>query len=324
MPEHNADEPDVSVMIVAYNSAALIETCIASIPPACSAYDYEILLVDNGDGSTEELVAREFPDVRIVPSRGNIGFAGGNNLLAASASGRNLLLLNPDVELKAGAVDALLTAARRLPDAAAWGGVTLDRKGQPDLGNDVHAPSLGEMASRTIGRSSARSSGALDFDEDRQVAMLSGSFVMVSRSAWDEVGGLDSSYFLYCEEVDLFYRLAKKGHTFWRISDARAFHDIGHGDVYSPGRELYLVAGNMHFARLHWSKPKQWLASVLTWLGSAVRFLIGALFGRWNARLAMLGERHRLVACHPNDWRRGYDPQRGLMTRPKRAGKPQE
>lgn len=310
-----SQSPDVSVLIVAYNSAAVISGCIASIPQACTQHSYEVLLIDNGDSSTEALVAAAFPHVRIVPSKGNVGFAAGNNLLAAEAQGRHLLLLNPDVELKPNALDRLLEAASTYASASAWGGVTLDRNDQPDLGNTVHVPSLREMASRVFGRSSASGAPLLGVDNDAQVDVLSGSFVMFRRSAWDEVGGLDDRYFLYCEEVDLFYRLAQRGHTFWRISTARGFHDIGHGESASPMRQLYLHAGIMQFVKLHWSKPKQVLAVVLIWLGAAERFFAGKIFSVFSSSAQGLVDKHRLIVLRTSYWRHGYDPQRGLLSK---------
>lgn len=309
------EDPIVSVLVVAYNSQAIISACLASIPDACRNYSYEVLLIDNGDGSTAELVAAQFPDVQIVPSRGNIGFAAGNNVLAMEARGRYLLLLNPDVVLRKVALDNLIDAARVYTSAAAWGGITLDRNDRPDLGNTVHFPSLREMASRILGRSIAARCGWESGSADSRAEVLSGSFVMFDRRAWDEVGGLDDRYFLYCEEVDLFYRLAQRGHTFWRVGSARGHHDIGHGEVLSPSRMLYRAAGNMQFVRLHWSKPKQALAFLLTWIGAWQRLIVGQLVGRWVPRLRIVGESHRDIALRPAHWRHGYDPQRGLLAR---------
>ena len=309
-----ADAPPVlSILVVAYNSQAIIGDCLASIPAACTRYAYEVLLIDNGDGATADLVAAQFPQVRIVPSQGNVGFAAGNNLLAAQAKGQFLLLLNPDVVLLPVAIDLLLDATQTYPGAAAWGGVTLDREGRPDLGNTVHVPSLREMASRTLGRSIAARRQTIGFDEDTRVDVLSGSFVMFARTAWDEVGGLDDRYFLYCEEVDLFYRLAQRGYGFWRVGAARGYHYIGHGEALSAKRMLYRAAGNMQFARLHWPKGKQHFAVLLTWLGAWQRLIVGRLIGRWVPRLGQVGECHRDIALHPSQWRHGYDPQRGLL-----------
>ncbi len=304
---------DVSILVVAYNSQDIISACLESIPDNCPGYTHEVLLIDNGDGSTADLVAAKFPHVQIVPSQGNVGFAAGNNLLAAEARGRYFLLLNPDVMLEPEALCNLMQGTVDHPSASAWGGVTLGRDGRPDLGNTVHVPSLREMASRTLGRSVAASSPDDSKRSDARLEVLSGSFVMFSRIAWDEVGGLDERYFLYCEEVDLFYRLAKRGHHFWRIGSARAYHDIGHGEALSATRMLYRAAGMMQFARLHWPSINQNLAFFLTWVGAWQRFIVGRLIGRWVPRLRTVGESHRDIALRPHYWRHGYDSKRGLL-----------
>lgn len=319
MPEAAPETPDVSILIVAYNSAQVITACIDSIEMACTRHAYEVLMIDNGYGTTAALVGQAYPQVRIIPGRGNIGFAAGNNCLAAEARAPMLLLANPDLEMHAGAVDALLDGAARHSAAAAWGGVTLDRAGRPDLGNSVHVPSLREMASRLVGRSLARVDASSTFEHDQQVDALSGGFVMFSRQAWDEAGGMDERYFLYCEEVDLFYRLARMGHVFWRIGGARAFHDVGHGNDFSAARLMYRAAGTMQFARLHWSYPKAAAAFALVWLGALQRYLAGKAFGARHPRLRKIGDGYGPMTRRPGHWRHGYHPSKGLLAKLKRA-----
>lgn len=315
MQAHTAENPIVSILIVGFQSSAIIGSCLRSIPESCQKSTYETLLIDNGDGSTASLVADQFPGVTVIPGMGNVGFAAGNNILAKHAKGRLILLLNPDVELLPNAIDRLVDASTECPAASAWGGVTLDKNSSPDLGNTVHVPSLKEMASRVVGRSSAAQSVAGQWDKDAEVEVLSGSFVMISRTAWDEVEGLDDRYFLYCEEVDFFYRLSQRGHVFRRIAAARAIHNIGHGTALSPKRMLYRAAGNMQFARLHWSRFDQHLAFFLTWLSAWQRFVFGWFAGRWAPRLKEVGESHRDIALLPHYWRNGYHPQRGLLAK---------
>lgn len=307
-----ASTPDLSILVVAYNSADLIAECLEAIAPACAAHSYEVLLVDNGDGSTEALVARDFPGVRIVPSKGNIGFAGGNNLLAREARADMFLLLNPDMVLSPGAADALMQASRDHPEASAWGGVSLGKDGKPDTGNALSVPTLYQLFTAALGRSAAGRQPVRGLDQDAEVDVLMGGLVMVSRSAWEAAEGLDERFFLYCEEVDLFYRLQKMGHTFWRIPAATGVHDAAHGQNYSPRRELYRITGIYEFARHHWSWPVRLLAALCIWAAAMNRWVGGRLLGRWRPRLSQLAEANRLVAKRPGLWLHGYDPVRGL------------
>lgn len=304
---------EVSVLIVAYNSADFIATCLDSIGSACTKHSYEILLIDNGDGSTEQLVRASDFDVRIVPSKGNVGFAAGNNWLAEHARSDKFLLLNPDMELERGSIDALLAGAAAHPDAAAWGGVTVDANGNPDDSNALAMPSLLEFASAAMGRSIVGNSRMLGINTDAEVDVLVGGFVMLDRTAWTKVSGFDERYFLYSEEIDLYYRLDQLGYRFWRIATARGYHAIGHGQALSPLRILYRAAGTAEFVRRHWSTPKSVLARTLVWLAAFERFAAGHLFGRWRPRLAAMAYGYRDVALRPTVWWRGYDPQRGML-----------
>lgn len=313
----------ISILIVAYNSQALIGDCLRAIPAACTANSYEILLVDNGDGATEELVRRDFPDVRIVESEGNIGFASGNNRLAAMAAGEYLLLLNPDMVPEASSIDALMDGARRYPEASAWGALTLGPDGEPDSANAIAIPSLGEFASVALGRSRESRRAMRSLGHDRRVPTLSGSFVLIRRDAWDAAGAMDERFFLYCEEVDFFYRLDGMGHEFRRIPAARGRHLSGHGEAASPGRMLYKAAGTVQFLRLHWSEPRRATGIALMWFAAIERYLAGKLFGRWNRRLGMMGKAYRLIARRPGMWMAGYDKEAGLLAQLSRAGEVQ-
>lgn len=310
----------VSVMVVAYNSVPLIEACLASVPVACTRHRYEILVIDNGDGSTESFVRERFPDARIVPSRGNIGFAAGNNAIAAHASGTHLLLLNPDMTLFPGAIDALLDGVAAYPNAGAWGGVTVDADGTPDSGNAIPVPSLAEFASAAFGHSRQDNLQPERLERDGEVDVLMGGFVMFSRTAWDAASGLDERYFLYCEEVDLFYRLARMGYRFWRIAAARGQHLAGHGEGTSPMRALYRAAGRIEFMRAHWSAPQRVLGCALIWLATFERYLAGQLMGRLRPKLRQRTEALRLLALRPGLWMHGYDEKKGLLVQLKQRG----
>lgn len=312
---HAPAKPAVSVLIVAYNSADLIGACLGSISTACERHTFEVLLVDNGDGTTETLVRQNFPQVRILPSKGNIGFAAGNNWLASHACSDKFLLLNPDMELEPGAIDALLDGADAHPNAAAWGGVTVDADGRPDSGNAIAMPSMAEFASAALGRSIVGNSQYRGIQTDAEVDVLIGGFVMFDRAAWEKVDGFDEGYFLYCEEVDLYYRLSKLGYRFWRIAGARGHHAVAHGQGLSPLRMLYRAAGTAEFVRRHWSFPTSLLARALVWLAAFERVAAGRLLGRWKPRLRAMAEGYRDVALKPNMWLRGYDRERGLLAK---------
>ncbi|OYX95342.1 MAG: hypothetical protein B7X90_07065 [Novosphingobium sp. 17-62-19] len=312
-PIQHGAHPELSILIVAYNSAGFIADCIASIVEHTSAGSYEILLVDNGKDGTEALVRDRFPQVRIVPSQGNIGFGRGNNLLAGHARGRFLLLLNPDTRLVDHAVDRLLEFARSKP-AGAWGGLTMYPDGRLDGGNFLTIPTLkGLIRESFFGLQAGSREAALEqLTAPQQVSVLCGGFMMISREAWNAIDGFDPTFLLYAEELDLFTRLKAAGYEVWLTPDSRIVHDVGSGNPDSPGRLLYSSTGRMHYARRHWPFPGAQLAGFALWLTMVRRWAASGLIGLASARHRARRKAYDRIVLNPGCWWRGYEGRNSL------------
>ena len=124
-PTLPAPPPLVSILIISYNTKAMTLACLASIA-AETKVAHEVIVLDNAspDGSAAAIAAAH-PGIRLIASAVNHGFARGNNLAAAEARGRYLLLLNPDTLVLDGAIDRLAGFAGRTPEAGIWGGRTV-------------------------------------------------------------------------------------------------------------------------------------------------------------------------------------------------------
>ncbi len=88
--------PEVSVLVVGYKSLCYIERCLRGAITSAQGHHFEFLFIDCSDDGSETLVRKQFPQVRVLPYQGNLGFGRGNNVLAAVAYGKRMLLLNPD------------------------------------------------------------------------------------------------------------------------------------------------------------------------------------------------------------------------------------
>ncbi|MGB3166559.1 MAG: glycosyltransferase family 2 protein [Alteraurantiacibacter sp.] len=299
--------PNVSILIVAYRSREVIDGCLQSLPQAAARTNHEVLLIDNGDDGTGGLVAETYPKVRVVPSRGNVGFGTANNILSHSARGDYVLFLNPDTIAEPGAVDALVDFARDRQEASAWGGTILSPEGRPDVSNHLTLPSLRRLASAAMGMERLHSGTSSEgFSRERRVGALCGAFFMMRRKTFEDMGGFDPTFFLYSEELDLFTRLAKKGGHSLATPDARIRHLIGTTGTMTAQRMLYKSAGAMHYARKHWSRPKAWLAGVLIWIAAFERALVGALVRDRTSRLAVMGRTSWAICARPGFWWHGY------------------
>src|SRR5438094_909995 len=125
--------PDVSVLVVSYRTRDLTRACLTSVVHASAAGDVEVVVVDNAsDDGSAEMVAAEFPDLRLIALDENVGFARAVNLGAAHARGRVLVLVNPDDVLHDGALRALVRFLDTTPLAGVVGGRTLGPSGEVD------------------------------------------------------------------------------------------------------------------------------------------------------------------------------------------------
>jgi GT2 family glycosyltransferase len=242
----------------------------------------EVVVVDNAsvDGSAD-LVAECFPSVRLVRSASNVGFARGCNLGAVHAHGRHLLFLNPDTQARSGLVDALLDLARRHPDAGVYGGRTLTATGTLDPKSCWALPSLWSTACFAFGLSTLfpksrvfdpESMGRWERDNEREVGMVTGCLLMITRELWHELSGFDERYFMYGEDADLNIRARRLGARPMITPDAVVTHVVG-ASAPPPERLVMLLRGKVTLARQHRGRFSTGIATRLLLAGTAVRAL---------------------------------------------------
>jgi GT2 family glycosyltransferase len=191
------------------------------------------VVVDSGSfDECGEMLRREFPAVRFVQSRTNVGFATANNLGAASSCGRVLLFLNPDTEVVGDALNSLIKALQRLPDAGLVGARLLNAdhslqttciQSYPTVLNQVLD---WEWLRRIFPRSPLWGMKSL-FDETQNpspVEVISGACIMIKRPVFQCVSGFDERFFMYSEDLDLCYRVRQAGFDCLFVPDAQIVH----------------------------------------------------------------------------------------------------
>jgi len=236
----------ISVIIINRDGEAHLGRCLESL----DGLGAEVLLVDNASRDESLLLVRErFPEVKVFPQQENFGFAAANNLAAEKANGEALLLLNADAWLEAGALDRLAEKLSARPDV----GLVAPRLRYPDGQRQFSwAPARGVVGevlqkARNPFESQAWVHGSLA----RWLAHMVGptwytaACVLVRAEAFRVVGGFDTSFFMYFEDVDLCLRLEAAG---WRLAQeprAVAVHAggvVGRSDVddlYRPSQLRY-------------------------------------------------------------------------------------
>jgi N-acetylglucosaminyl-diphospho-decaprenol L-rhamnosyltransferase len=257
----SSGKPRISFIILSWNTCSLLNECLASIAQFAGAWDHEIIMIDNGskDGS-QEMVRTRFPYVRLVQNQENVGFSRGNNQGVNMSTGQYLLLLNSDAMLKQGTLDTLISLAQTQPGLGMVGARLINPDGTfqashtrfPNLWREFLI--LSRLGQIFMGRWYPSHGPEID-KGPQKVDYVEGACMLFKREAYLEVGGLDESYFMYAEDVDLCFRLRQKGWQIWYHPEAEVIH---YGGASSSGRrtkrEGDLYRSRVQFFQRHYGK----------------------------------------------------------------------
>ena len=226
--------PQVTIAVVSWNTRELLERCLESMRADAEAGRAEVWVVDNAssDGSAD-LVRERFGWVELIASERNLGFGNAVNAVAARASAPWLAPANADIELLPGALEALLAAGRAHPEAGALAPTLIVPDGS--IQHSVHAfPSLGLALAFNSGAAAVVPGlgdrlcleRRWDPVREREVDWAHGAFVLVRRAAFDAIGGFDTEQWMYAEDLDLAWRLARAGWPTRFVPRARVRHEV--------------------------------------------------------------------------------------------------
>ncbi|MCC7359786.1 MAG: glycosyltransferase family 2 protein [Anaerolineales bacterium] len=241
------NDPDIAILIVSYNAAGVLPACLDSLPAGAAGLSSETIVVDNASTDDSVTVLRErYPQIRLFANPQNVGFAAANNQAAAAARARYLLLLNPDTVVRPGALRALVTCAEAHPQAGTLGPRLLNADGTPQRSCWRGFPGLGMALADALylwklpGLPLARGAEyrPSELTDTREVDHLLGAALLVSRALWEQLGGLDSSYFLFLEETDWCYRAQRAGRPSYFTPEAVIVHLGEHSMRQNPRRNL--------------------------------------------------------------------------------------
>lgn len=240
--------PDVSIVIVSWNVRQCLQVCLRSIMASLrrcpsdpsvigSPSSWEIIIVDNAstDGSAQ-MIAEEFPQVQLILNDANLGFARATNQGIRQSQGRYVLLLNPDTVLFPETLCCMVAFLDKHRQVGAAGCRILGADGRTDYQGARRLPSIGnELLEKTgLARCFPRSKllggylmGFWDHASSRPVETLLGACLMVRRECLAQVGLLDESFFMYCEDADLCLRLSRAGWQVYYYAEAQVVHQGG-------------------------------------------------------------------------------------------------
>ncbi len=253
--------PIVSIMLVNWNTREMTLECLRSVYAETTNIPFEVIVVDNGshDGSAEA-IAEEFPQVELMAESANHGFAKATNISVERARGEYVLLLNTDTVVLDRAIEKLVAFAESRPDAKIWGGRTIFEDGSlnPDsCWGRITAWSAFCMAtglSRIFRKSELMNPecyGAWPRDCERRVDIVQGSFLLIKREFWNELGGFDLEFFMFGEEADLAARARGFGADPVMTPEATIIHYGGRSTKQFSKRIIYVIGGRVGLIRRH-------------------------------------------------------------------------
>ncbi|MDQ2676656.1 MAG: glycosyltransferase family 2 protein [Actinomycetota bacterium] len=222
----------VTVAIVSWNTRELLRACLESFAAAARGGLAEVWVVDNAssDGSPG-MVAEAFPWVRLIASDENLGFGVAVNRVAEQTTSEWIAPANADIALERGALETLISAGERHPEAAILAPRLIGAHGETQ--HSVHAfPGVGLAAALASGATSLSKKlgdrlcidGSWDPDRAREVDWAHGAFLLCRREAFAGVGGFDPKQWMYAEDLDLAWRVRKAGGAIRYVPDARLRH----------------------------------------------------------------------------------------------------
>jgi len=312
--------PDLSVIIVAWRCREWLARCLESIERATEDADrgsqasrgadprekrerrlaVETIVVDNASGDgTAEVVRERFARVRLISNAENRGFAVANNQALAAASGRHILFLNPDTEVHAGALAAIVRALDGDPTIGACGPLLVNPdgsvqpsvRGEPTLAALFHQYTPMRLLPVLGGAYRRYKMDGFDYGRAADVDSMMGAAMAVPRRVIDQVGPMDERFFVYLEEVDLARRIRAAGYRVRFDPSGRITHA---GGVSAAGATSSLLFCRSLFKYIcKWHGPAAGLAWVsvlrlMMWIREFGMMVSSAIAA---AGLAMIGRR---------------------------------
>ncbi|TVQ61647.1 MAG: glycosyltransferase family 2 protein [Phycisphaerales bacterium] len=288
--------PDVSIIVVSYNTRELTLACLRSVIEQTRPGTFELIVIDNAseDGSPDA-IAESFPDLRLIRSPENLGFAGANNLAAREATGRYLLLLNPDTLVRDGAINKLLDFAREHPDARIWGGRTVFADGTLNPTSCWRRQSCWSLTTQALGLNVLFASSELfnpetfgrwARDRVRRVDIVSGCFFLIERELWAALDGFDPAFFMYGEEADLCLRAHAFGARPMVTPNATIVHYGGASERVRGDKIAKVLIARTTLMHRHWRPTQVAFGLLMVRVRVLLRFFgykAAARFGRAGA-----------------------------------------
>ena len=238
----------LSIIIVNYNGQKFIKNCIDSIYKYCKSVDFEVIIVDNNstDGS-QEFIKLNYPQIRLLSEKVNLGFGKANNRGARISKGENILLLNNDTILTQDIEPIFRELEKNRVGVVGIKMLNKHKKYKPSAGKFPKPLDLLKLSNLNYKREEFVLGSFIK--KSYEVDWVSGSFMMIKKEVWDSVNGFDEDFFMYVEDVDLCKRISRIGEKIIFLTNMSYIHFVG----FSKFREINLIDGYRLYSQKHFN-----------------------------------------------------------------------
>lgn len=280
-------KPQLSILMVNWNTREMTLACLDSIYQNTKIISFEIILVDNGSNdNSADAISERFPDITLIRSTENLGFAAATNLAAKQAAGDYLLLLNTDTVVKDKAIERLCSFAAENRDAGIWGGRTIFADGSLNPTSCWRRPTFWSIFCITFGLAklfhrseffNPEAYGDWKRDTIRQVDVISGCFFLTTQEIWMKLDGLHPDFFMYGEEADLCARAFKIGTRPLFTPETTIVHYGGASSQLNSDKAIYVFGARIGLVQRHLSAVPGYLSRKLIILAVFLRFFASGI-----------------------------------------------
>lgn len=235
---------ELSVIIVNYNGVKYLKQCLDSLYEKLKGIAFEIIIIDNNSADNScDYILKNYPQVVLIPSKENLGFAKGNNQAAKQAKGKYLLLINNDTIV----LDSIFPVLECLKKDESIGVIGINMLN----GNKDYLPAAGNFPNlknmfqlKKLLQIDAEFASGNFSKESYEVDWLGGSFLLLSKNTYSKIKGFDEDYFMYVEDVDFSKKIADLGLKRVFLPRYSYIHFVGFTKAKNPmlikGYEIYL------------------------------------------------------------------------------------
>lgn len=262
---------DISIILVNYNTKYLTKNCLDSIYEQTINLNFDVWVVDNNStDNSVEMIKEEFPHVKLIENKENLGFGRANNLAIEQSNAKYCFLLNTDTILRNNAIKILFDFMENNPNAGACGGNLFDE-------NKLAAKSFGLLPNKQTllirhtflkwffpkkNKYIKNYEKNIDRSKTQKISCISGANLMLRKSILDEVGYFDKRFFLYYEETELQYRIQKAGYDIYFVHESEIIHLEGKSSS-SLKMSLYSLKSQELYYKICFGKFFEYLVKIL-------------------------------------------------------------